>query len=67
LPPERPFDLGTIPGAVTPVRVSSVSPNILQPRPVVAGLYYAANEKQQGGFQKSSGFAALDQSRFLTR
>ena len=67
LPPERPFDLGTIPGAVTPVRVSSVSPSILQPRPVVAGLYYAENQKAQAGFQKSSGFVPLDQSRFLTR
>ncbi len=40
----------------------------MQPRPAVAGLYYAAeSERSQAGFQKSSGFALLDQSRFLTR
>jgi rare lipoprotein A len=67
LPPERPFDLGTIPSAVTPVKVSSVSPNLMQARPVVAGLYYAANEPSRGAFQKTSGFTPLDQSRFATR
>jgi rare lipoprotein A len=65
LPPERPFDLGTIPGAVTPVRVSSLSTSVLPPsRPVVAGLYYA-QESTRTGFQKSDGFKPLDQSRFL--
>ncbi|MET0742049.1 MAG: septal ring lytic transglycosylase RlpA family protein [Microvirga sp.] len=38
LPPERPFDLGTIPGAGTPVRTSALG--VTPPaRPVVAGLY----------------------------
>ncbi|WP_369414281.1 septal ring lytic transglycosylase RlpA family protein [Microvirga puerhi] len=65
LPPERPFDLGTIPGAVTPVTVSSLSPSVLPPsRPVVAGLYYAP-ETAKAGFQKSEAFKPLDQSRFL--
>ncbi|WP_406600784.1 septal ring lytic transglycosylase RlpA family protein [Microvirga rosea] len=65
LPPERPFDLGTIPGAVTPVTVSSLSVKVAPPsRPVVAGLYYAPEEGKTG-FQKSESFKALDQSRFL--
>jgi rare lipoprotein A len=40
LPPERPFDLGTIPHAATPISVvGSVQPTMLPPmRPVVAGL-----------------------------
>ncbi|WP_194164499.1 septal ring lytic transglycosylase RlpA family protein [Microvirga thermotolerans] len=65
LPPERPFDLGTIPGAATPVAVSSLSPSVVPPsRPVVAGLYYAP-ETVRSGFQKSDGFRTLDRSRFL--
>lgn len=62
LPPERPFDLGTIPGAVPPaLKVSSASPA----RPVVAGLYYASPDGGQGGFQKTSAFRTLDQSKFI--
>ena len=67
LPPERPFDLGTIPNAATPVKVSSVSPGVLQARPAVAGLYYASQETSPPGFNKSSAFVPLDQTRFLTR
>lgn len=52
LPPERPFDLGTIPGAATPV---------------VASLYYASPEGPQGGFQKSGAFEAIGQSSFVLR
>lgn len=66
LPPERPFDLGTIPGAATPITVSSLSSKVLPPsRPVVAGLYYASETARPSGFQKSEGFRPLDQSRFL--
>jgi rare lipoprotein A len=69
LPPERPFDLGTIPGAVAPaIKVSSASSNMMPPaRPVVAGLYYASPEGERAGFQKSSAFTPLDQSRFVVR
>ncbi|MDF2810322.1 MAG: septal ring lytic transglycosylase RlpA family lipoprotein [Microvirga sp.] len=67
LPPERPFDLGTIPSATTPVKVSSLSPALVQARPATAGLYYAANETSAAGFQKNSGFAPLDRSLFVTR
>lgn len=66
LPPERPFDLGTIPNAATPVPVASLSKNLLPPsRPVVAGLYFAAPEASKPGFQKSASFTPLDQSRFI--
>lgn len=69
LPPERPFDLGTIPGASSPgMSLSSAAPKALPPsRPVVAGLYYAPPEPARGGFQKSSSFSNLDQSKFVLR
>ncbi|NIX77499.1 septal ring lytic transglycosylase RlpA family protein [Microvirga sp. c23x22] len=69
LPPERPFDLGTIPSAATPVaKISSVGPVFLPPsRPVLAGLYYSAPEESKAGFQKGNGFNTLDQSRFVLR
>lgn len=69
LPPERPFDLGTIPGASTPgMTVSSASPKALPPsRPVVAGLYYTSPEGSRSGFQKSNTFSTLDQSKFVLR
>ncbi len=69
LPPERPFDLGTIPGASGPgMSVSSAAPKALPPsRPVVAGLSYASPETRHGGFQKSGSFNNLDQSKFVVR
>ncbi len=69
LPPERPFDLGTIPGAVEPAfKVSSASSAMTPPaRPVVAGLYYASPDNERAGFQKSSAFTPLDQSKFAVR
>jgi rare lipoprotein A len=65
LPPERPFDLGTIPSAATPVPVASLSTRLPPSRPVLAGLYYAEPEAPKPGFQKSSSFSTLDQSRFI--
>ncbi len=69
LPPERPFDLGTIPGAAAPgMNLSSAAPSVIPPsRPVVAGLYYASPESTQTGFQKGSRFNTLDQSKFVVR
>jgi rare lipoprotein A len=69
LPPERPFDLGTIPGAASPViAISSVASSVVPPsRPVIAGLYYASPETSQAGFQKSSAFNTLGQSKFALR
>ncbi|HZH12633.1 MAG TPA: septal ring lytic transglycosylase RlpA family protein [Microvirga sp.] len=67
LPPERPFDLGTIPGAVNPgVTLGATAPAALPPsRPVVAGLSYASPEPARTGFQKGAGFNTMDQSKFV--
>jgi rare lipoprotein A len=63
LPPERPFDLGTIPNAGKPVPVASLAP--LPPsRPVMAGLYYAP-ETPPVRFAKSDPFHALKPQRFV--
>jgi rare lipoprotein A len=68
LPPERPFDLGTIPGATTPMAAMNSASNVRPPsRPVLAGLYYASPEASRGGFQKSGAFKPLDQSKFAVR
>ncbi len=69
LPPERPFDLGTIPGASTvSMNMSSAGPNAVPAsRPVVAGLYYASPEPTKGGFQKASSFTPQNQSKFVLR
>lgn len=66
LPPERPFDLGTIPGAVNPrVTLGATSAALPPSRPVVAGLYYASPEPARAGFQKGASFNPLDQSKFI--
>ena len=41
VPPERPFDLATIPGASTPISFAGAAPRRAASRPVVASLYYA--------------------------
>jgi len=64
LPPERPFDLGTIPGAASPVaRISSVAPGS---RPVVASLYGTPADDARSGFQRAGGTGA-DPSKFVLR
>ena len=65
LPPERPFDLGTIPGAASPVaRISSVAPSQLPAsRPVVASLY----ETPAGGFQRGSSSTGPAAQGFVLR
>jgi rare lipoprotein A len=68
LPPERPFDLGTVPNAASPVRASPMqlsAPAVLPPaRPAAASLSYAP---VQTGFQKLSAFEPLDHSKFVGR
>jgi len=65
LPPERPFDLGTIPSAASPVaRISSVVPGS---RPVIANLYEAPAGNTQSGFQRSGAYAAANPSKFVLR
>ena len=61
LPPERPFDLGTIPNAATPVSgaVAVVPPT----RPVVAQLYYAPPSGAER-FRARSAFTQIGEDRF---
>jgi rare lipoprotein A len=63
LPPERPFDLGTIPNAATPVPVASLAP--LPPRRAVAGLFYANPEAPRTRFAKSDPFKDLKPQAFV--
>ena len=65
LPPERPFDLGTIPNAATPVSVVSSAGYVLPPaRPVLAGLYFAPAEAPQAGFDRARTFQKLQSQDF---
>ncbi|MBA1157362.1 septal ring lytic transglycosylase RlpA family protein [Microvirga mediterraneensis] len=65
LPPERPFDLGTIPGAASPVaRISSATP---ASRPVVASLYGSPADDARPGFQRSGAYTAADPTKFVLR
>jgi rare lipoprotein A len=67
LPPERPFDLGTIPNAATPIGVVSSAETVLPPaRPVVAGLYFAPGEVPQAGFDRARTFQKLQSQDFAT-
>jgi rare lipoprotein A len=69
LPPERPFDLGTIPGAASPVaRISSAAPGAVPAsRPVVASLYEAPPGHASSGFQRSGAYSAANPSKFVLR
>jgi rare lipoprotein A len=63
LPPERPFDLGTIPNAATPVAVVGSAPGVAPPaRPIMAGLYFAPVEMPQVGLDRARTFQKV-QSR----
>jgi len=61
LPPERPFDLGTIPNAATPV--SSAGTVLPRARPVVAQLNYAASSGAEG-FRARAAFTQIGEERF---
>jgi rare lipoprotein A len=69
LPPERPFDLGTIPNAATPVPVAAPGPIAslapLPPRRAVAGLFYADPEAPRTRFAKSDPFKDLKPQPFV--
>jgi rare lipoprotein A len=61
LPPERPFDLGTIPNAATPV--SSAGAVLPPARPVVAQLHYAPRSGAEG-FRAQAAFTQIGADRF---
>ncbi|MFL5326718.1 MAG: septal ring lytic transglycosylase RlpA family protein, partial [Microvirga sp.] len=63
LPPERPFDLGTIPNAATPVRAAALAP--MPPRRAMAGLFYAEPEGPRTRFAKSDPFNDLKPQAFV--
>ena len=69
LPPERPFDLGTISGAASPVaRVSSAAPGqVPASRPIVASLYGTPAGTAPSGFQRDGSSAAPAAQRFVLR
>ena len=62
LPPERPFDLGTIPNAATPVP-GPVARGIPPTRPTYAGLFYAAPDAGRARAEKADPFKDLAPQR----
>jgi rare lipoprotein A len=69
LPPERPFDLGTIPGAASPVAKVSSADQRQTPasRPIVASLYETPARTAQPGFQSSGSPATPAAQKFVLR
>jgi rare lipoprotein A len=69
LPPERPFDLGTIPGAASPVaRISSAAPSQAPAsRPMVASLYETPAGTAPSGFQRGGSSARPAAQGFVLR
>lgn len=70
LPPERPFDLGTIPNAGIPVAVAVPPLGGIQaggaPRPVVASLFYAAPQGPTSSFGERGPAVTLKAQRFVS-
>jgi rare lipoprotein A len=58
LPPERPFDLGTVPNAATPIPLAG-PPAARLSRPMVAGLSFAPFEAPAAGLRESGSFQPL--------
>ncbi len=65
-PPERPFDLATIPNAGTQVSTAVPGATIqrVSGRPVVASLFYAPEIAPKAGFAKGNPLASLTAQRF---
>ncbi|HEY8383530.1 MAG TPA: septal ring lytic transglycosylase RlpA family protein [Microvirga sp.] len=60
LPPERPFDLGTIPNAATPVPVAGTASGTLPPsRPVMAGLSFAPGASVSASLSHARSFRSV--------
>jgi rare lipoprotein A len=57
-PPERPFDLSTIPGAATPIAFAGAAPRAAQPqaagRSTVASLFFAPEQASRQTFSKTN-------------
>jgi hypothetical protein len=60
LPPERPFDLGTVPNAASPIPLAGSAPGGRpSSRSVVAGLSYSASEPAPASLKETHGFQPL--------
>jgi len=67
LPPERPFDLGTIPNAAKPVPVAApATPPRPPSRPIMAGLYFADPSTTPAEFRNSGPFSSLAEQKFVS-
>lgn len=65
-PPERPLDLGTIPGAATPVRGKATPVAQLPPqRSAQAGLFFAEPDAPRSRFSKDDPFKDMKPQRFV--
>ena len=63
LPPDRPFDLGTIPNAAKPVPAPRTAQRA--PGTVTAGLFYAQPDSVTSSFRKDDPMARLIQQNFV--
>jgi rare lipoprotein A len=64
MPPNRPFDLGTIPGAATPVRAGDAAPAIAPPPTRTAGLSFAPEASGTSRFMQDNPLAKLPPAKF---
>jgi rare lipoprotein A len=66
-PPQRPFDLATIPNAGTPVSTAVPGAQIIRAvqRPAVAGMFYAPVEPPKARFAKADPMAGLTSQSFV--
>ena len=65
LPPERPFDLGTIPNAATPVTRPSAITVLPPARPQLAGLYEEP-QAEPARLQNGRAFSSLDRAALVS-
>jgi rare lipoprotein A len=66
-PPQRPFDLATIPNAGTPVSTAVPGAQIIRAvqRPAVAGMFYAPVELPKARFAKADPMSGLTSQSFV--
>jgi rare lipoprotein A len=64
LPPERPFDLGTIPNAGAPIAIAPIA-QLPPRRPAVAGMFYASPDAPTTTFKRDDPFRHLKPQRFV--
>ncbi len=67
VPPQRPYDLATIPNAATPISTAVPGAQIIRTpqRAVAAGLFYAPPQAPKMRFAKGDPMAGLTEQRFV--